>query len=251
MYLHIISKMCLVSDDKLCHVVSTERSCSQVAWILPGAWFLIFPTFSSTKFYVLAVHCILHTVYSTYFDFQCWPGHRWLKRQHLSAHFNRPKKNVQFYRFEIVASVVDPESMGSLDPDSDPGSLMASSGGLGRINKRGFFGFIFLCTGTVLYDIQHCFICRPLDSTVSEDAGIEPSTVATTALAVRRSNHSARSHLHSVRSRRSEDWNRNFKTCFKRKKCLERKARSKSGFNTELCKYRYRDNLYFWSFDYV
>jgi hypothetical protein len=36
-------------------------------------------------------------------------------------------------------------------------------------------------------DIQHCFICRPSDSTLSEDAGIEPRTVATTALAVRRS----------------------------------------------------------------
>jgi hypothetical protein len=41
-----------------------------------------------------------------------------------------------------------------------------------------------------MFDIQHCFICRPSDSTVSEDAG----TVATTALAVRHSNHSARSH---------------------------------------------------------
>ncbi len=30
--------------------------------------------------------------------------------------------------------------------------------------------------------------------TVSEDAGIEPRTVATTALTVRRSNHSAKSH---------------------------------------------------------
>ncbi len=39
-----------------------------------------------------------------------------------------------------------------------------------------------------MYDIQHCFICRPSDSTVSENAG----TVATTAL--QRSNHSARSH---------------------------------------------------------
>jgi hypothetical protein len=29
-----------------------------------------------------------------------------------------------------------------------------------------------------MYDIQHCFICRPSDSTVSEDAGIEPRTVA-------------------------------------------------------------------------
>ncbi len=36
--------------------------------------------------------------------------------------------------------------------------------------------------------IQHCFICRPSDSTVPTDAGIEPRTVATCALAVRRSN---------------------------------------------------------------
>ncbi len=34
-----------------------------------------------------------------------------------------------------------------------------------------------------MYDIQHCFICRPSDFTVSEDAGIEPRIVATTALA--------------------------------------------------------------------
>jgi hypothetical protein len=45
-----------------------------------------------------------------------------------------------------------------------------------------------------MYVIQHCFICRPSDSTVSEDAGIEPRTVATLALTVRRSNYSARSH---------------------------------------------------------
>jgi hypothetical protein len=41
---------------------------------------------------------------------------------------------------------------------------------------------------------QHCFICRPSDSTVSEDVGIEPRTVATLVLTARRSNHSARSH---------------------------------------------------------
>jgi hypothetical protein len=47
-----------------------------------------------------------------------------------------------------------------------------------------------------MYDIQHCFICRPSGSTVSEDAWIEPRTVSTTALTDRRSasNHSARSH---------------------------------------------------------
>jgi hypothetical protein len=40
-----------------------------------------------------------------------------------------------------------------------------------------------------MHYIQHCFICRPSDSTVSEDAEIEPRTVATSALTVRRSNH--------------------------------------------------------------
>ncbi len=48
-----------------------------------------------------------------------------------------------------------------------------------------------------MYVIQHCFICRPSDSTVSEDAGIEPTTVATDALTTRldRLTHdSARSH---------------------------------------------------------
>jgi hypothetical protein len=32
--------------------------------------------------------------------------------------------------------------------------------------------------------IEHCFICRPSDSTVPTDAGIEPMTVATGALAI-------------------------------------------------------------------
>jgi hypothetical protein len=45
------------------------------------------------------------------------------------------------------------------------------------------------------YQPQHCFICRLSDSVVSEDAGIEPRTVATSVLAVRRSNHSARSQV--------------------------------------------------------
>ncbi len=51
-----------------------------------------------------------------------------------------------------------------------------------------------------MYFIQHCFICRPSDSTVSEDAGIEPRIVVTLALSVRHSNPSARSHLHAARS---------------------------------------------------
>jgi hypothetical protein len=57
----------------------------------------------------------------------------------------------------------------------------------------GYFSFF-------MYEIQYCLICRPSDSAVSEDTGIEPKTDATTALAVRRSSHSARSHLLSDRS---------------------------------------------------
>jgi hypothetical protein len=45
--------------------------------------------------------------------------------------------------------------------------------------KGDFFGFF-----RFMYAFQHCFICRPSYSTVSEDAGIEH----------RRSNHWARSH---------------------------------------------------------
>jgi hypothetical protein len=45
-----------------------------------------------------------------------------------------------------------------------------------------------------MYFIQQRFICRPLDSTVSEDAGIKPRTIASWTLTVRRSNHSARFH---------------------------------------------------------
>jgi len=47
----------------------------------------------------------------------------------------------------------------------------------------------------ILYVIQHCFICHPSDSTVSEGAGIEPRIVATLALTARRfNNHSALIH---------------------------------------------------------
>jgi len=46
-------------------------------------------------------------------------------------------------------------------------------------------GFFSFCS----YNIQHCFICRPSDSIVQTDTGIEPRTVATCALADRHSNH--------------------------------------------------------------
>ncbi len=56
-------------------------------------------------------------------------------------------------------------------------------------NKR-FFKY-FLGRFFFAYYILHCFICRP---SVPTDAGFEPRIVATGVLAVRRSNHKARSH---------------------------------------------------------
>jgi hypothetical protein len=48
--------------------------------------------------------------------------------------------------------------------------------------------------GLFLYFIQHSFLCRPSDSTVLEDAGIEPRTISSLSLTISRSNHSTRSH---------------------------------------------------------
>jgi hypothetical protein len=46
--------------------------------------------------------------------------------------------------------------------------------------KGGFFRFFLF-----MYIIHYYVICRPSDSTVPEDAGIEPKTVATLALTAR------------------------------------------------------------------
>jgi hypothetical protein len=61
----------------------------------------------------------------------------------------------------------------------------AAGGGIFYIKHFFFLGGGIFFT----YYIQHCVICRPSDSTVLTDAGIEPRTVATGALAVRHSNH--------------------------------------------------------------
>jgi hypothetical protein len=49
--------------------------------------------------------------------------------------------------------------------------------------------FGFFSSFVSVYD--YCFICRPSDSTMLEDAGTESRTFATSAFAVRRSNYSA------------------------------------------------------------
>ncbi len=74
-------------------------------------------------------------------------------------------------------------------------SILGFNPSIGLLSKtERFFGFF------CMHFIPHCFLCRPSDSAVSEDAGIEPRTVATTASTVRCSNPSTRSHPHSARS---------------------------------------------------
>jgi|688.fasta_scaffold327111_1 hypothetical protein len=41
---------------------------------------------------------------------------------------------------------------------------------------------VWLCLVVFMYPIRHCGICRPSDSTVLDDVGIELGTVATLAL---------------------------------------------------------------------
>jgi hypothetical protein len=50
----------------------------------------------------------------------------------------------------------------------DYSEATSTVGGGGRLI---FFNGVFFC---VVYPIRHCFICRPSDSTETEDAGIEP-----------------------------------------------------------------------------
>ncbi len=71
-------------------------------------------------------------------------------------------------------------------------SLVSDTSRLGTGKPLIFFysvDFFFWGGDFFSFYIQHCFICRPSDSTVPTDAGIVPRTVATGALAVRRSNH--------------------------------------------------------------
>jgi hypothetical protein len=56
--------------------------------------------------------------------------------------------------------------------------------------KGAFLGFFFLLYVLIL----SCFICRSSDSTVLEDAGIKPRTVATLTLTGRHCNQLARSN---------------------------------------------------------
>jgi hypothetical protein len=69
-------------------------------------------------------------------------------------------------------------------------SLLLSQWPSSEVNQiEKYFFFKYFLGGFFLffpYNIQHCFIFRPSDSTVPPDAGIEPRTVATGALAVRK-----------------------------------------------------------------
>ncbi len=53
---------------------------------------------------------------------------------------------------------------------------------------------MYVCYSTLLH------LCRPSDSTVSEDSGNKPRTVMTLAQTARHSNHSSATQLHLIRS---------------------------------------------------
>jgi hypothetical protein len=89
------------------------------------------------------------------------------------------------YRGALSANLSEPSSVTEMNGVKMPVKKCM------RRDPHTFFGFFDFFS---MNCIQHCFICRPLESTVSEDAGIEPRTVATSAWAVRRSNHWAKSH---------------------------------------------------------
>jgi hypothetical protein len=67
-----------------------------------------------------------------------------------------------------------------------------------------FRAWFFLMYITI-FIIQHCFICSPSDSSVLEDARIDQSTIATSALAVRCSTWLDLIHNVWLRFRRAED----------------------------------------------
>jgi hypothetical protein len=93
-----------------------------------------------------------------------------------------------FGQFLISIRIQDPDSDPDPDSNSDPKLLLRiRNTGISDSDLLHFFSFNLGRKES--YNIQHCFICRPSDSTVPTDAGIEPRTVATGALAVRRSNH--------------------------------------------------------------
>ncbi len=80
-----------------------------------------------------------------------------------------------------------------------PGFVAAAVAATDLCFSENFFFYkgIFFCFYLFMYRyvIQNCFIRRPSDTTVSEDAGIEHRTVATLTLTAWVSNHSAETHI--------------------------------------------------------
>jgi hypothetical protein len=69
---------------------------------------------------------------------------------------------------EKIVDVVNVHKNGNRPKKIGAGGKTPCYSCLSSFKKRGdFLDFSFF-----MYDIQHCFICRPSDATVSEDAGI-------------------------------------------------------------------------------
>ncbi len=128
----------------------------------------IFPPCSSTLFFIPsnAAACAIsdHTAEVLLF---------WNRRQRISTGFfvQRKQSDIAFFKFRIFSSS-DPYIQFSLKIHKN----------LQIVRHQPVFWLECAIK-------KHCFICRPSDSTVPTDAGIAPRTLATGALAFRRSNH--------------------------------------------------------------
>jgi hypothetical protein len=116
-----------------------------------------------------------------------WAGYHWGYRDTLcTLHYNNSLQTLDifstyvFHHFLQYSYVAN----GTASSSSIIWWRQIKEVSLIKLKDNYFFGGFFIFS----YYIQHCFICRPSDSAVPTDAGIEPRTVATSALAVRRSN---------------------------------------------------------------
>ncbi len=116
------------------------------------------------------------------------------RHQHEHSDPNRHQNDADF-PMKTPRSVADP---GCSSRIPDPGSWIR----IFSIPDPGFFfsgGFFWILN----YFIQHCFICRPSDSTVPVNAGIEPRTVSTKALGWL--SDAVTTRLDLIHSRKSDD----------------------------------------------
>jgi hypothetical protein len=99
----------------------------------------------------------------------------------LYVHFKSLRSHTKQFKFRNFLAYFEGSGSG-VGSRSGSVQLITDPVGPKTFFLRGIFIFLIF-----MYVIQHCVICRPSDSSVSVNAGIDPKTVATSALTARRS----------------------------------------------------------------